>query len=117
QAPAPPAPPAQNPENNALLPSQQQPTRDVIRRNVDLITSDVIVRNDGGQFVADLGKNDFDVYEDGVKQDVVTFVLTHGGRTFNYIAAPAPAPMEGVLLPPARPHNHAGGRILLIFVD
>jgi VWFA-related protein len=118
QEPAKPAPPpAQNPETNPLLPSQQQPTRDVIRRNVDLITSDVIVRNDGGQFVADLAKNDFEVYEDGVKQDVITFVLTHGGRTFNDIAAPAPAPMEGVLLPPARPTNDAAGRIFLIFVD
>ncbi len=81
------------------------------------ITSDVIVRNDGGQFVANLAKNDFEVYEDGVKQDVVTFVLTHGGRVFNDIAAPAPPPMEGMLLPPPRPTNDAAGRIFLIFVD
>jgi VWFA-related protein len=117
QEPAKPAAPAQTPEAKPLLPTPQQPTRDVIRRSADLITSDVIVRNDGGQFVADLTKNDFDVYEDGVKQDVVTFVLTHGGRTFNDIAAPAPAPMEGVLLPPPRPTNDAAGRIFLIFVD
>jgi VWFA-related protein len=118
QAPAKPAtPPAQTPDAKPLTPVQPQPQRDVIRRSADLITSDVIVRNDGGQFVADLSKNDFDVYEDGVKQDVVTFVLTHGGRTYNDIAAPAPPPMEGVLLPPPRPTNDAAGRIFLIFVD
>jgi len=97
--------------------AQQPPRPEVIRRSVDLITSDVIVRGDNGQFIADLAKNDFEVYEDGVKQDVITFVLTHGGRTFNDVAAPAPPPMEGVLLPPPRPTNDAAGRIFLIFVD
>ena len=63
QEPAKPAAPAQTPEAKPLLPTPQQPTRDVIRRSADLITSDVIVRNDGGQFVADLTKNDFDVYK------------------------------------------------------
>jgi len=116
-AQAPQKPPAQNPEATPLVPTAPPPQRDVIRRSADLITSDVIVRNDGGQFVADLSKGDFEVYEDGVKQDVVTFVLTHGGRTFNDIAAPAPPPMEGVLLPPPRPTNDAAGRIFLIFVD
>ena len=68
-----------------------QAPREVIRRSVDLVTTDVIVRDDKGQFVADLAKNDFDVYEDGVKQDVVTFVLTHGGRVLNDIARAAAA--------------------------
>jgi VWFA-related protein len=95
----------------------QPPQREVIRRSADLITTDVIVRGDGGQFIADLTKNDFEVLEDGVKQDVITFVLTHGGRTFQDIAAPPPAPMEGILLPPPRPTNDAAGRIFLIFVD
>ena len=34
-----------------------------------MITTDVIVRDNNGQFVADLKKEDFEVYEDGVKQD------------------------------------------------
>src|SRR4029079_6413990 len=89
----------------------------VIRRSVDLVTSDVIVRDPSGQFVATLGKGDFEVYEDGVKQELVTFVLTHGGRVLNDVGAP-PAPVqEGILLPPPRPTNDASGRIFLIFVD
>jgi VWFA-related protein len=115
---------AQNPQTpqdpakpeGILTPSPQQ-SRDVIRRSVDLVTTDVIVRDDKGQFVANLGKGDFEVYEDGVKQELVTFVLTHGGRVLNDISAPPPPIQEGILLPPPRPTNDASGRIFLIFVD
>jgi VWFA-related protein len=108
-------PPAQKPQEGVLTPPQQQPP--VIRRSVDLVTTDLIVRDDQGQFVSSLAKKDFDVYEDGVKQDVVTFVLTHGGRVLSDSAAPPPPQQEGLLLPPPRPTNDASGRIFLIFVD
>ena len=93
----------------------QQPT--VIRRAFDLFTTDVIVRDSNGQFIADLKKDDFDVYEDGVKQDVQSFILTHGGRVYNVAAPPAAPAMEGIILPPSRPTNDAAGRILMLFVD
>jgi len=102
----PPAPPP---------PQQQQQT--VIRRAFDIITTDVIVRDNKGQFIADLKKDDFEVYEDGVKQDVQSFILTHGGRVYNVAAPPPPAAMEGIILPPSRPTNDAAGRIWMIFVD
>jgi len=109
--------PAQGtPPQGVLTPTPPQ-SREVIRRSVDLVTSDVIVRDDQGQFVSSLGKNDFDVYEDGVKQDLVTFVLTHGGRVLNDVSAPPPPLQPGILLPPARPTNDASGRIFMIFVD
>jgi len=47
----------------------------------------------------------------------VTFVLTHGGRVLNDLAAPPPPVQEGILLPPPRPTNDTSGRIFLIFVD
>ena len=56
---------------------------------VDLVTTDVIVRDYNGQFIADLKKEDFQVFEDGVEQEVISFSLTHGGRSYN-IAAPPP---------------------------
>jgi VWFA-related protein len=99
-----------------LTPTPPQ-SRDIIRRSVDLVTSDVIVRDDQGQFVSNLSKADFDVYEDGVKQDLITFVLTHGGRVINDISAPPPPLQAGILLPPPRPTNDASGRIFMIFVD
>ncbi|HEY0873712.1 MAG TPA: VWA domain-containing protein [Vicinamibacterales bacterium] len=104
-------PSAQNP------PAQQQPQRQIIRRQIDVITTDVIVRDNRGQFVADLKKDEFEVYEDGVKQEVVSFVLTHGGRVYNQTLPAPPKPQPGIILPPPRPTNDAAGRIFVIFVD
>ncbi len=68
-------------------------------------------------FVADLKKDDFEVFEDGVKQEIVSFTLVHGGRVFNVTAPPPAAPQEGIILPPSRPVTDAAGRILLFVVD
>jgi VWFA-related protein len=100
---------------------QQQPVRpdqrDVIRRSFDIVTTDVIVRDNNGVFLPDIKKSEFEVYEDGVKQDIISFVLTHGGRIYNQETPPPPPPQEGIILPPARPSNDAAGRIFLVFVD
>lgn len=100
---------------------QQPPVRpdqsDVIRRSFDIVTTDVIVRDNGGVFMPDIKKGEFEVYEDGVKQDVISFVLTHGGRIYNQDTPPPPPPQEGIILPAARPTNDAAGRIFIIFVD
>jgi VWFA-related protein len=111
QAPAAPAP-AQAP----AAPGDQgvQPT---YRVNIDLVTMDAIVRNSQDQFVADLTKDEFQVFEDGVLQDVSSFTLVHGGRVHNLLAPPPPPSEEGVILPPSRPRNDTTGRIFLIIVD
>ncbi len=120
---------AQNaPSTPAKPPAAQQPAPDkpviaptnqgtVIRRSFDIVSTDVIVRDNKGVFISDLKKSDFEVFEDGVKQDLVTFVLTHGGRVYNSEPAPAPPAMEGIILPASKPTNDAAGRIWLIFVD
>ena len=115
QAPQTPAP--QQPQPQA--PAAQPPARSdqVIRTRVDLVTTDVIVRDNNGQFVADLKKDDFEVFEDDVKQELVSFTLTHGGRIFNVAAPPPPVAEEGIILPAARPTSDAAGRIFLLFVD
>ena len=94
-------------------PQQGEP----FRTAVELVTTDVVVRDNNGQFISDLKKEDFEVYEDGVPQTIISFSLTHGGRSFN-IEAPPPAPVaEGIILPPSRPASDTNGRIFLIFVD
>jgi VWFA-related protein len=93
------------------------PSRQVIRRQIDLVTTDVVVRDGRGQFVADLKKEDFEVYEDGVKQEVVSFVLVDGGRVYNETAPPPPPGAPGVILPSTRPASDVAGRIFVIFVD
>ncbi len=98
-------------------PAAQAPGQPTFRVAVDLVTTDLIARDGQGQFVSDLKVDEFEVFEDGVKQEIVSLVLTHGGRVFN-VQAPPPAPVqEGIILPAARPTNDAAGRVFLIFID
>ena len=106
QAPAKPQPPA--------TPGGSQAT---FRVAIDYVTTDVIARNNQDQFVADLTKKDFEVFEDGVKQEITSLTLVHGGRVHNLAAPPAPVAQEGLILPVSRPRNDTAGRIFLIIVD
>jgi VWFA-related protein len=103
---------AQQPQAPATQPSQ--PT---FKMAIDYVTTDVIARNNRDQFVADLTKADFEIYEDGVKQDITSLTLVHGGRVHNLATPPAPAAADGIILPPSRPRNDTAGRIFLIIVD
>ena len=105
QAPGPPASPA-----------VEQPT---FRADITLVTTDAIPRDKDGRFLADLTKDDFTVLEDGVEQRIESFVLVHGGRSFNLLAPPPPAAPEGIVLPPTRrpADTNESGRVLIIFVD
>ena len=99
----------------APLSAQQAPT---FRAATTLVTTDVILRDGSGMFVADLGRDDFTVLEDGVPQTIVSFATVHGGRTVNLIAPPSPA-QEGIILPMASPaaSSDLGGRVFVIVVD
>ncbi len=108
---------AQGAQGAAQQPPSTQPTP-TFRASVDLITTDMIARNSRTeQFIADLKPSEVEIYEDGVKQEIVSFVLTHGGRVFNTLAPPAAPAQEGIILPQRRPTNDAAGRIFLIFID
>jgi VWFA-related protein len=104
-------PPAQPPSTTA---TQQKPT---FRVQVDLVTNDIVVRDDKGNFIPDLKKDEFEVYEDGVKQELTSMTVVTGGRVTNVLAPPPPPPPEGIILPPSRPKTDVSGRIFLFFVD
>ena len=65
--------------------------------NVDLVTTDAIVRDQKGQFIADLKPGEIEVFEDGVKQNISSLVLIHGGREFNLQRLPSPV-QEGIIV-------------------
>src|SRR6202521_4215479 len=115
QAPTP--PPAQAPTPAQGQPSASQSQTPTFRVQIDAVTMDVIVKDEGGRFVSDLTKDEFEIYEDGVKQDVASLMVVSGGRATNGLGAPPPAPLEGVILPPMRRVNDTSGRIFLFFVD
>ena len=94
--------------------AQQSPT---FRVQIDAVTMDVIVKDDQGRFVPDLKKDEFEIYEDGVKQDISSMTMSHGGRVTNVLEAPPPPPPEGIILPPVRRVVDTSGRIFLFFVD
>src|SRR5689334_9175180 len=115
QAPQAPAPAPQAPSGTQA--PQAPKSQATFRVAIDYVTTDVIARNQQDQFVADLTKTDFEIYEDGVKQDITSLTLVHGGRVHNLAAPPAPAQTEGLILPVSRPRNDTAGRIFLIIVD
>jgi VWFA-related protein len=103
----------------AGAPPAQQPTpQPTFRVSVDLITTDLIARDARtDQFISDLKADEIEVFEDGVRQEIASLTLSHGGRVFN-VQSPPPAPVqEGIILPTSRPTNDAAGRIFLIFID
>src|SRR5438093_3157143 len=105
-------PPAQPPASTTA--TQQKPT---FRVQVDLVTNDIVVRDEKGNFIPDLKREEFEVYEDGVKQELTSMTVVTGGRVTNVLAPPPPPPPEGIILPPSRPKTDVSGRIFLFFVD
>ena len=96
---------------------QQSSQSPIFRSGVTLVTTDVIVRDENGQFVSDLQPDDFVVSEDDVQQQVSSLVLVHGGRVFDLLAPPPRPVQEGLILPEVRPVDDTAGRIFIIFVD
>ena len=88
----------------------------VFRSGITLVTTDLIVRDENDQFLPDLAPDDIMVFEDGVKQEIASLVLVHGGRVYNQLLPPAPV-QEGIILPPTRPTSDTAGRIFILFVD
>ena len=101
-------------QQQAPQPPPPQPT---FQSAVTLVTSDLIVRDRRGQFQANLTKDDVELYEDGVKQQLTSFTLVHGGRVYQAPGAAAAPVREGIVLPPSRPVNDAAGRIIIFVID
>lgn len=104
--------------------TQQQPavddppeTRPLFRSGVTLVTTDVIVRDDNGQFIADLVPEDFIIFEDNVQQEVSSLVRVHGGRVFDVLVEPEITVREGFVLPRVQKVDDTAGRIFIMFVD
>jgi Ca-activated chloride channel homolog len=68
EAPSPAAPPAGR---------QAQAQTPAFRAGVELVSLNVTVADAGGRYVTDLEQGDFNVFEDGVKQDVTFFNKTN----------------------------------------
>ncbi len=97
-------------------PAPQTGTR--FTTSIELVQKDVTPRDSKTkQFLSDLKREDFQVFEDGVEQKVESFALVHGGRTLSDVTPAAIAPPAGIILPTVRPPADTSGRIILLFID
>jgi len=95
----------------------QAGTQPTFRASVALVTTDVTVKDDRGVFVDDLKQDEFEIYEDGVRQQIVSMKVVHGGRVSNVLVAAPTRPPEGIVLPPVRRATDTSGRVFLFFID
>ncbi len=58
-------------------PGRQQPQQPSFRAGVELVSLNVTVADGTGKYITDLGQEDFNVFEDGVKQEVTFFNKTN----------------------------------------
>src|SRR3954453_23633649 len=107
---------AQTPTQTPAATPGQAPAA-TFKVQVDLVTNDIIVLDEKGNFIPDLKQKDFEILENGVKQDIMSMTVVTGGRVTNVLAPPPPPPPEGIVLPPTRPRHDVAGRLLLFFVD
>jgi VWFA-related protein len=66
---------------SVVLAQQQQPpaapSTPVFRNSVNLVLIDVVVRDKRGNIVTGLKQDDFELFEDGKKQDILSFAFEH----------------------------------------
>jgi VWFA-related protein len=98
-------------------PPPKPPVAKTFRLATDVVSSDVIVRDETGRFIPDLTIKDFEVYEDGVLQKVTTFAAIIGGRATTEILPIDEAPREGLVMPRATRVSDTPGRIFIVFID
>jgi VWFA-related protein len=107
QAPAPP---------QAQQPAQQTPVDQppvTFRVEVNYVEVDALVTDADGKPIANLTKDDFELFEDGKKQDVATFALVN----IPIERAERPLFASGPVQPDVQTNDHIEGRIYLLVLD
>lgn len=85
---------------------------------VNYVSTDVRVQGPNGQFVPDLRPENFEVYEDGIRQTIEHFEPIIGGRAMGDLTPTTTRPpTEGLILPQSRRPADISGRIFIIFID
>lgn len=91
----------------------QQPARPTFRADVNAVQIDLRVVDRNGQFVSDLGRDEFRIFEDGVEQTIANFELVNIP-----IDPPRLAGLDGPRVDPDVASNgQREGRLFLIVLD
>jgi VWFA-related protein len=120
---------AQRPTNRSTPPApppQQQPSPqqgeddDVVRITTNLVQVDAVVTDTNGRHVTNLGPENFEISEDGKRQEITNFSYVNVGPQAREREAPttvARAEKGGMLIPPARLSPERLRRTIALVVD
>ncbi|MEW6126551.1 MAG: VWA domain-containing protein [Acidobacteriota bacterium] len=108
------------PSQSEKTPVQTHPAEqeDVVKLGVTLVQVDAVVTDKNGKYINDLKPEDFEIYEDGRKQQITNF-------SYVAIATKAPAKIESnktdnknaAIIPPTRLRPEQVGRTIALVVD
>lgn len=112
------------PPPSATLPKSDE-TEEVVKISTTLIQIDVTVTDKNGKVIKDLKPEDFEIYENGVKQDISNFSFISSGSTTKNISPVAattqnnPANKTDVppTVPPAQISSEQVRRTIALVVD
>ncbi len=91
---------------------------DVVKISVTLVQMDVVVTDRQGRLVTDLKADDFEVFEDGRKQEISNFsFVTTGAESAELSVAPRASSKHGVIVPPVRLRPDQVRRTIALVVD
>ncbi len=111
-----PAPQASAPPPQAQQPAQQTPVEQppvTFRVEVNYVEVDALVTDADGKPITNLTKDDFELFEDGKKQDVATFALIN----IPIERAERPLFAAGPVEADVQTNDHIEGRIYLLVLD
>ncbi len=89
----------------------------MLRIETDLVQIDVVVADKAGKLVRDLRREDFELYEDGKKQQITHFAIGTATQPANWLAVEKKKPAEKSGGAAAIPIEVRAGRYIIIAVD
>jgi VWFA-related protein len=93
----------------------QQP---VFRATTDQVRLDVRVRDEKGVFIPNLRRDQFEIYEDDVRQEINYFDMIVGGQSLiGTTVMQAPKRTPGLIVPSKRQSAPSSGRVFILFID
>jgi VWFA-related protein len=99
-------------------PASQRDQDDVIKINTTLVQLHAVVTDRKGQIVDNLKQEDFEVFENGVPQEIKSFSLEQSLRGQNGSpASPTATGTPVTMTPTGRPPAQTPARVVVLFVD
>src|SRR4051812_11481282 len=90
---------ASEPQRRTVPSSSSKDPDEVIRVDTDLVTFDVVARDNGGRLVKSLAESDFKLYEDGVERPIAFFGLEKRGGEPRPVAVVFALDISGSMTP------------------